>query len=554
MKKIAAFVLAAALLLLCACGETVPEETGVESSPEKARTAAIEYISEEETAMRAALEQASGLPVLAFYSSNFAGIAYDTVFAVMGSDLSRCALWYWKNNGDDEPVEAAVYADGLASLPEAVSLGEGDFDEAILAVTRADGLVDIWGILAQDPHLFDISGTGMDFQYQGDARFTLRHEGKPYWFYKDTRCYEYGGLEITKEQLLGCEGAAEILDGLVDIKEIYYRGNGIINANHGGGYVTLRLTGVAVEEIGRGAGSYQPLMAPDNEWTLTPCPAGVFADAALAGILAAHTEKPTISFDLHDYDGDGTREAFVLVGEDTETGFEQAGELWFVSQDGAQLLEDSAQRGWGWVGINEVYTFGKQKYMLITTLMAQTESNTLWWTVKDGKPFWDMTISGRGGISEPPEGNTFCLWYTMLDSGREYNPENPEEGYLMGRSSKKYWFYYDNGVFREYGGLEITEKQLRRCAGAGKILDELKAKGHTISEIYYRGNGIININSSVTEIHEDCGWISYDHINLRLENGAVTPLALEDWEGGGSYAAASKPELAVYPSLPKVMQ
>ena len=44
---------------------------------------------------------------------------------------------------------------------------------------------------------------------------------------------EYGGIEITKEELLRCYGASYILDSIEgDIKQIIYRENGIININY----------------------------------------------------------------------------------------------------------------------------------------------------------------------------------------------------------------------------------------------------------------------------------------------------------------------------------
>ena len=560
MKKLCAWMLAMLLLLgLCACGR----ETG-KKKPEKtteAPAAVRESLSSEEIALWDLLEEASGLPVLAFYYDKFGGIAFSTAFALMGGDLSCCALWYCNNVTGEGPVEAAVYEDGVAATPKVAFFGPelaGPFGrEAFLMVTRADGFEDVWGVGMHEPIRWGISGVGKAFAQEDNRHFTLRYEGKPYWFYFDSQCYEFGGREITKEQLLGCVGAAEILAGLADIHEIYYRGNGIINVNHGGGYVTLRLVGADVEEMERGTGSYRALMASGGEWkAMTPRLAGVFEDADFAVILAEQTDKPTLSFDMHDYDGDGTMEAFVLVGEAVEPGFVWAGDLWFVNKDGAQFLTDGTEWGWSWVNINEVYTFGKRKYMLITTLMAGDSSYAMWWTVKNGKPCQDETISGRGGISEQPEGNEFTMNYGGWGSAYEYNLADPEEGYRMGRTFHKYWFYYDGGAFHEYGGREITEQQLRRCAGAGKILDGLKAEGQTIGAIYYRGNGIININSSTTRTQEGSGFISYRHTTLQLKNGAVMPVAAtEEWEGGsGSYTDAFKPEIAVYPGLPEVMR
>ena len=55
-----------------------------------------------------------------------------------------------------------------------------------------------------------------------------------YLYWNGEHMYEYGGIEISKADLLRCEGAEEILSSLdgKEIKEILYRGNGIININY----------------------------------------------------------------------------------------------------------------------------------------------------------------------------------------------------------------------------------------------------------------------------------------------------------------------------------
>ena len=52
----------------------------------------------------------------------------------------------------------------------------------------------------------------------------------------------------------------------------------------------------------------------------------------------------------------------------------------------------------------------------------------------------------------------------------------------------------DGKAFHEYGGVEITEAQLRKCRGAAAVLDGIKRDGGELGEIFYRGNGVINVN------------------------------------------------------------
>ena len=53
-----------------------------------------------------------------------------------------------------------------------------------------------------------------------------------------------------------------------------------------------------------------------------------------------------------------------------------------------------------------------------------------------------------------------------------------------------------------------------------KILNEIKNLGYTVDDVFIRYNdSIININ-----IHkEDGGFINYENVNLKVENGALTP-------------------------------
>lgn len=115
---------------------------------------------------------------------------------------------------------------------------------------------------------------------------------------------------------------------------------------------------------------------------------------------------------------------------------------------------------------------------------------------------------------------------------------------------KKYYFYWDGSNFKEYGGILVTEEQLSSVEGGKQAIEKITNSGFSVSEIFYRSNGIININY----INGDM----YDNMTLIYKNGIMTIDESDDgWYNGGAgnvggsyggaYEVASIPEIAVYP-------
>ena len=116
---------------------------------------------------------------------------------------------------------------------------------------------------------------------------------------------------------------------------------------------------------------------------------------------------------------------------------------------------------------------------------------------------------------------------------------------------------YWNGDFAEYGGLKISEKDLLTLKNARTYIDQIKSEGYTIDSIYYRANGIINVNYSI----ESDAQISYQNLTLVLKDKAVTPLNiyndpnvtfktaadLSKASYGGTYKACMFVDRAIYP-------
>ena len=73
--------------------------------------------------------------------------------------------------------------------------------------------------------------------------------------------------------------------------------------------------------------------------------------------------------------------------------------------------------------------------------------------------------------------------------------------------------------------------------GAIDIIDSVKSKGGRITDIFYRQNGIVNIN-----------YVDGDtNRNLTMKLNGNTVEHFNDLDGEGIYKAALSPKIATYP-------
>ena len=263
-------------------------------------------------------------------------------------------------------------------------------------------------------------------------------------------------------------------------------------------------------------------------------------------------EDEILSFDYLDYDGDGGNEAFAFVGKetgDTEGGPPYLGELWFVDADGAEMMVSREETN-GYYDISRIYTFGTHAVVTLSKFY-QTGDLALVWAVKDGKPYEETGISSKGGTFARLDANDFAMWHDTYDLSFDGT----------GHTYKWYWFYWDeqSASFKEYGGRVIEYGQFLKCKGAQAVLDAIDAADCAVREIFYRDNGIININYVDYEDetnHNATLRLKGDTVTLQAAQAGVAGEAtdsLEDSDQGGVYAKALLPDIAAYPSkLPAV--
>ncbi len=252
-----------------------------------------------------------------------------------------------------------------------------------------------------------------------------------------------------------------------------------------------------------------------------------------------------VEFCVADFDADGVQEAFSVVGEVVNEWGEDKYEVYpasvyFVSKNKVEtVLKNVALVTCG--QSQNMLDVGQKRFFLVSKY-ATTGGPTYIFGVSGGKWYEAKYISQAGlDIAKIPGSNDF----TVTDSDYDANYA-PSHGYT-GHTWKPYYFYWNNG-FKEYGAIEITEAELLGCNGAQEILDSIEGSGYKIDNILYRGNGIININYSVSG--------SFSNATLRLNGNAVSLLTtafeaadspLEKSNYGGSYKPAMIPDIATYP-------
>lgn len=267
------------------------------------------------------------------------------------------------------------------------------------------------------------------------------------------------------------------------------------------------------------------------------------------------------------FDDDADCEMYALVG--TAAGEDEGdylkARLWFANTDGVQeVIPDQAE----YDPSTEVVTL-KGRQFLILYQWVRDELVACVWGVYEGQPY-ETNLSGRGN------GFAVNAEYDELEVTENlYN----EEFYTDGGETvttencwQNYYFDFDGRNFKEYGGIPISIEDLKRLPGVESVLSQVDQS--RIQTIFYRGNGVINMNYVYDFGYED-GWYEIgEYITMRFLNfryrdgrigmitndGARTPNTViwdlnafqenpGDFWGDGFYQSALCPDVAVYPAF-----
>lgn len=258
----------------------------------------------------------------------------------------------------------------------------------------------------------------------------------------------------------------------------------------------------------------------------------------LKNVLQKYISKDIIKIYCNDYDNNGELEAYALVGEKYDDSY--FCEIWFVNSKNAEMV--FSKDGFD-INSEFILDLEESKFFVINKYFT-TGNISYVFGIKNRKPY-QPSISGKGmSLGKTGVDNDIIMLHSTYDI---YNN--------TGHTWKPYYFFWD-GDFKEYGGIEITENDLLKCNGAKEILGIISNKGYSIKNIIYRNNDIININ---------CFDSEYSNINISLKlmgNNIRLINAERDFKDyhffdanfvnnmfyNGTYQTYLIPEIVVYPT------
>lgn len=213
-----------------------------------------------------------------------------------------------------------------------------------------------------------------------------------------------------------------------------------------------------------------------------------------------------------DYDGDGSKEAFIVTqeAEDKQT-------LWFASSKQVKKLETAVLVSNKKNGICRINS--KQKLFVIEGSGNGSGSWSYCYYVKQGKAH--MVKKASENLSHL-SGKEFVIYPSEFDSNCDSN------GNWTGHTWKAYYLYWTGTSFKQYVGKEISESKLGSYKNGSKYLKQIKKADYKIGKIFYRKNGIININ--VYKKNKRWNYTDYNNVTLS-KKGKKVVLKIYDKKG-----------------------
>lgn len=270
------------------------------------------------------------------------------------------------------------------------------------------------------------------------------------------------------------------------------------------------------------------------------------AEEVIRDKLAEYSEGQTIWFQFDDFDGDGTSEAFAFCGKAGAEYLE--GVLWYVNENYAAELSEKGK----WENPEIVTVEGA------TFLFAENYDDGLTYVFGiENSKVYETAISGMFANLEYQGGADFTAEFTSYDYFEDEEAAKEQEP-----TTKKYWFYLEEGEFHEYGADDsLRRADLRKYEVGSEVIDTIYKQGLTdeLLEKYYpnateeelefiaeeagyfhsimiRENGIINLN--FYGAYDDCFYITF--------KVSETSSEIIDC-GRGFYLPAAVEAIATYP-------
>lgn len=234
---------------------------------------------------------------------------------------------------------------------------------------------------------------------------------------------------------------------------------------------------------------------------------------ALIDERAGGKETAEICFSIFDdFDGDGTDELFAVYGKD------RFGTLWYANANGAWDIYP-AQTEWGEFRTAEV----GGDTLILTERISYSSSVTYCFRIENGNHIGIDTFNA-GSLTQ-----TDGAEFTGIKSTYDFCTDG------TGHTWKPYWFYYENGEFREHLGCSILYENFKDNFGGVSeefaylqpCFDKIEAENGVITNVIVRDNGIININYKIVEDGKE--FLAHRYFRtLLVNNGEVMDITPED--------------------------
>ena len=246
---------------------------------------------------------------------------------------------------------------------------------------------------------------------------------------------------------------------------------------------------------------------------------------------------------VHDFDKNGTVEAFVFVGgEPDEMGAAQ-GKLYFVNDEKCEVVKESGSFFCGEEGMMWLYEVEDKAFLEVADAYATSTVSYLYYV--DNGNWKESVVSGLGSFFEPGYVDDYCVSLSSYDAFLDYEDGKESEGMYTGHTWKNYYFHYDKetGDFAEYKGRAISVEDLDKSCGF-PLSEEITAEGYEIGDIYRRDNGIINVNYSRTSKYEGMVSVEYKNVTYNEKTASFVDVwgdGENTWQGsdfGGTYEEA----------------
>lgn len=223
-----------------------------------------------------------------------------------------------------------------------------------------------------------------------------------------------------------------------------------------------------------------------------------------------------------DYDGDGDKEAFVLIGkelilEEEENERNMDGELWFVNSKKEVTLLRTGMYQYGWEG--QYVTIEGKTWILLSYIFGNPIMTDMY-TVEQGDavevlPGGFKTLNEQGQILvEQSAYDLDCMW------------EEPGNFLWTGHTWKYYTFTYKDGEFQEIRAREISRQELEEMGASLENIDNSIAP-NCLKQYILRENGELDVN--VAKIQGE--WAGFSHGVFRRNAENVWELEDEFYEG-----------------------